>query len=87
LTRPVDLDADIEAADVIVTITTATAPRFPDGLMCRGPHVTAIGADCPGRQELPTGLIPSAAMRVCNMARQFLHHGEFQTASRADGAL
>jgi ornithine cyclodeaminase/alanine dehydrogenase-like protein (mu-crystallin family) len=82
-----DLTAAIRAADIIITTTTATTPLFTDGLVREGTHITAIGADCPGKQELPTSLVASAALRVCDMARQSLHHGEFQTASRAVASL
>ena len=83
----VDLETALSAADIIITTTTATAPLFANGLVRTGAHVTAIGADCPGKQELPTDLVATASLRVCDMARQCLHHGEFQTASRADAAL
>lgn len=82
-----DLETAIESADIIVTTTTATQPLFADGLVRKGTHVTAIGADCPGKQELPAGLVASATVRVCDMASQSLNHGEFQTARRADAAL
>jgi ornithine cyclodeaminase/alanine dehydrogenase-like protein (mu-crystallin family) len=82
-----DLDAEVSAADIIVTTTTATAPLFADGLVRNGTHVTAIGADSHGKQELPTDLVRSASLRVCDMERQSLEHGEFQTAKRADASL
>tara|TARA_B110000240_G_scaffold29688_1_gene31453 strand:+ start:427 stop:1386 length:960 start_codon:yes stop_codon:yes gene_type:complete len=77
----------IGAADIIITTTTATEPLFADGLVRKGTHVTAIGADCPGKQELPTELVAAASLRVCDMASQSLNHGEFQTAHRSDASL
>jgi ornithine cyclodeaminase/alanine dehydrogenase-like protein (mu-crystallin family) len=82
-----DLDIAVGTADIIITTTTATEPLFADGLVRKGTHVTAIGADCLGKQELPTHLVAAASLRVCDMARQSLNHGEFQTASRANTAL
>lgn len=82
-----DLDAAVSTAEIIITTTPATTPLFADGLVRAGTHVTAIGADSPGKQELPTDLVANASLRVCDMARQSLNHGEFQTASRADAAL
>ncbi len=82
-----DLNAAIGAADIITTTTTATTPLFADGLVRKGSHVTAIGADCPGKQELPTKLVAAASLRVCDMASQSLHHGEFQSAHRNDASL
>tara|TARA_B100000780_G_scaffold114500_1_gene80231 strand:- start:380 stop:1339 length:960 start_codon:yes stop_codon:yes gene_type:complete len=82
-----DLDAAISISDIIITTTTATEPLFANGLVRSGTHITAIGADCPGKQELPTNLVTAASVRVCDMARQSLDHGEFQTASRANTKL
>lgn len=82
-----DLNTAIGTADIIITTTPATQPLFADGLVRKGTHVTAIGADCPGKQELPTGLVTSATMRVCDLAHQSLNHGEFQSAYRTDASL
>jgi ornithine cyclodeaminase/alanine dehydrogenase-like protein (mu-crystallin family) len=82
-----DLDTAIGTADILITTTTATEPLFADGLVRKGTHITAIGADCPGKQELPTQLVVAASLRVCDMAHQSLNHGEFQTASKANATL
>lgn len=81
------LDAAIGAADIILTTTPATQPLFADGVVRRGTHLTAIGADCLGKQELPAELVASASLRVCDMASQSLNHGEFQTAHRSNSSL
>ena len=49
-----------------------------------GTHVTAIGADTHGKQELPTSLIESASLLVCDMISQSLNHGEFQVINDTD---
>ena len=82
-----DLEKAVGAADIIVTTTPATVPLFGAGLVRKGTHITAIGADSPGKQELPTDLVTAADLRVCDMARQSRAHGEFQTAHRADPDL
>ena len=51
---------------------------FGDNLVRPGTHVTAIGADTHGKQELPTSLLESASLLVCDMVSQSLNHGEFQ---------
>ncbi|MEP3295495.1 MAG: ornithine cyclodeaminase family protein [Pseudoruegeria sp.] len=81
------LDPAVNTADIIITTTPATEPLFASELVRSGTHVTAIGADSPGKQELPSDLVATASLRVCDMARQSLNHGEFQTASRANVAL
>lgn len=82
-----ELETEVSTADIIVTTTPATAPLFAEGLVRKGTHVAAIGADSTGKQELPAGLVASASLRVCDMARQSLEHGEFQAASRANPSL
>ena len=81
------LDNEIRSADIIITTTPATEALFAEGLISSGTHVTAIGADSPGKQELPVGLVTSASLRVCDLARQSLEHGEFQTANKTDTSL
>ena len=83
----VGLEDAVSSADIIITTTPAVSPLFAHGLVSSGTHVTAIGADSPGKQELPVGLVISASLRVCDLLGQSLDHGEFQTAKRADPSL
>ena len=73
-----NLDEEVSHADIIITTTPATSFLFGDNLVRPGTHVTAIGADTHGKQELPTSLIESASLLVCDMMSQSLNHGEFQ---------
>ena len=82
-----ELEDEVRNADIIITTTPAVSPLFEDGLVRIGTHVTAIGADSPGKQELPVGLITSASLRVCDLSQQSLNHGEFQAAKRVDPYL
>ena len=82
-----DLNVATSQADIIITTTNSTKPLFADGLVRKGCHVTAIGADCQNKQELPTQLVAAASLRVCDMASQSLDHGEFQTAYQSDTTL
>lgn len=82
-----ELEDEVSSADIIITTTPAVSPLFADGLVRTGTHVTAIGADSPGKQELPVGLVTSASLRVCDLLRQSLNHGEFQAAKLADPSL
>ena len=81
------LQKEVGTANIIITTTPSTTPLFANALVRRGTHVTAIGADSPGKQELPTGLVTSASLRVCDIARQSLEHGEFQTASKVEPSM
>lgn len=77
------VDDLIEAADVIVTATPSTAPLFAAERACRGQLFVGIGADSPGKQELPAGLFARAAWVVVDDAAQCADHGDWGSALRA----
>ena len=79
-----NLDYEVSHADIIITTTPATSFLFGNNLVRPGTHVTAIGADTHGKQELPTSLIESASLLVCDMMSQSLNHGEFQVINDTD---
>ena len=79
-----NLDEEVPLADIIITTTPATSSLFGDNLVRPGTHITAIGADTHGKQELPTSLIGSASLLVCDMISQSLNHGEFQVINDTD---
>ena len=81
-----DLPGACAKADVIITTTPSETPLILSDWVRDGTHLTAIGADCPGKQELSTDLVARARLRVADLAGQSLDHGEFQTA-RAAGVL
>lgn len=83
LTAQVALDLAIacRTADVIITTTPASFPLILAEWVLPGCHITAIGADSPGKQELETALVVKASVRVADMLSQSLDHGEFATAS------
>jgi ornithine cyclodeaminase len=70
------------AATLIVTTTPARAPLFPADAVQPGTHVTAVGADMPGKQELDPALFRRAASIVLDDRTQCLDHGEFGHAVR-----
>ncbi|WBJ94923.1 ornithine cyclodeaminase family protein [Shewanella sp. MTB7] len=71
-----------ENADIIVTATTATAPLFQAHWVKPGSHISAMGADKVGKQELPVELYPDASL-FCDYQAQSLVIGEFQHANDA----
>jgi len=75
-----DLQTAVARADAIITITPAKAPLIQADWVRPGTHITAIGADSPGKQELSADLVAQADLLVCDLAEQSLHEGEFQTA-------
>lgn len=81
-----DLETACRRADVIVTATPANAPLVRADWVRPGCHITAIGADSPGKQELETTLVGRAQLRVADSLSQSLDHGEFAHA-RAAGLI
>jgi len=66
-----------QAADIIVTATPARAPLFEAAWVRPGTHVSSIGADSKGKQELPVELLRRASL-FCDLRQQSLEIGEFQ---------
>lgn len=66
-----------ERADIIVTATPAKSPLFEADWIRPGTHISCMGADGVGKQELPTGLYGRAQL-FCDLAAQSVVIGEFQ---------
>lgn len=64
-------------ADIVVTATPARAPLFEADWVAPGTHVAGMGADAPGKQELPPALFARAAL-FCDLPSQSVTMGEFQ---------
>lgn len=70
-------------ADLIVTTTGASTPLIEDAWVTPGTHITAVGADAPGKQELSTQLVARADILVADSRDQCLDHGELSHAFEA----
>lgn len=69
----------VRAADIIVTVTTAATPLFEAGWVKAGTHVSTMGSDAVGKQELPPRLFARARL-FCDLPDQSARIGEFQHA-------
>jgi len=78
-----NLETACRAADIIVTATGASAPLVMADWVRPGTHVTAVGADAPGKQELDIALVARADGLFCDHRGQCLDHGELSHAARA----
>lgn len=67
------------SADIIVTATIATAPLFQAGWVRAGTHISSMGSDATGKQELPPALFHEAKL-FCDLPEQSRRIGEFQHA-------
>ncbi|ALG15005.1 ornithine cyclodeaminase [Kibdelosporangium phytohabitans] len=80
--EPADARTAIAEADVVVTATTATQPLFDADWVTPGTHVSAMGADRVGKQELPPALY-GRSLLFCDLPEQSRAVGEFQHATGA----
>ncbi len=74
------------AADVIVTATASREAIIRSHWVTPGAHITAVGADAPGKQELETALFARARHVIVDSAAQCVEHGETANAVR-DGTV
>lgn len=79
----VDLEVNVRTADVIVTTTGATSPIIRAEWVAPGTHITAVGADAPGKQELDVALVEKADVLAADLLSQCLDHGELSHAMKA----
>ncbi len=71
-----DLDSACAEADVIATVTAATEPLLDAAMIRPGTHITAVGADAPGKHELSPDLLAAAELVVADSVVQCRDHGE-----------
>jgi alanine dehydrogenase len=69
-------------ADIIVTVTPSQKPILQRGWIRPGTHISAMGADTKGKQELATDLVANSRLFV-DEAAQSVSIGEFQHAFAA----
>lgn len=62
--------------DLIVTTTASNAPLIDAAWIRPGTHITAVGADAKGKQELDPHVLAAADIRVVDSIEQCVDHGE-----------
>jgi ornithine cyclodeaminase len=86
VTAAADLRQAVSVTDVIVTATGSRAPLLEADWVQPGTHITALGADTAGKQELPVALLDRADLIVCDNIATALKAGELQHATPATQA-
>jgi len=81
VTAQTDLERAVSAADIIVTATSSRAPLIEAHWVQPGTHITALGADTVGKQELPVTLLGRADLIVCDNIATASKAGELQHAT------
>lgn len=78
-----DPEAAVAAADIIVTTTPATTPILRADWLRPGQHVTAMGSDQPGKNELDPRALDRADLYVADRLSQTRDLGELRAALAA----
>jgi len=81
-----DTRAVCQSADILITATNARAPLFENDWINLGTHISAMGADQSGKQELPVEFLRSASL-FADMPEQSRVIGEFEIAAKANPDL
>jgi ornithine cyclodeaminase len=71
-----DLAALCAESDVLITTTPATSPLLQEAWVSPGTHITAVGADAKGKQELDPRLFGRARGILVDSREQCVDHAE-----------
>jgi ornithine cyclodeaminase len=75
-----DAEAVCRSADLLITTTPARQPLVDAAWLRPGQHVTAVGSDSPGKQELTPACLDCADLVVVDRLRQCAAFGELKHA-------
>ncbi len=75
-----DMDELASSCNLIVTATSATTPLLRAEQIARGTHITAMGSDDAGKQELDPRILERADLVVADSRAQCLLYGEVSHA-------
>jgi ornithine cyclodeaminase/alanine dehydrogenase-like protein (mu-crystallin family) len=73
----------VRSSDVVITATAARAPLVRADWLRPGMHITALGSDGEGKQELEPAVLMRADRLVCDLKAQCFRIGELQHAVAA----
>ena len=73
-------EAVARSADLLITATPARSPLVMNAWIRPGTHITALGSDGPGKQELDPHLVKAADLFVVDRLSQCRELGELQHA-------
>ncbi len=82
---PSSLEETVRQADIVVTATPATHPVVKKDWVPAGQHISAMGADTAGKQEVESA-VTSGALVLCDSREQCRSIGEINVPVR-DGLL
>lgn len=77
-------DEVVQQSQVVITATASNRPLVSAAALHEGLHITAVGADFPGKQELAADVLTHADLLVCDRLAQCRVNGEIQHVSDGD---
>ena len=77
------VEALVRGSQIVVTTTQSTKALIEAGWLHPGLHITAMGSDLPGKQEIDPQALARADLVVCDSLAQCLIGGELQHAGAA----
>jgi ornithine cyclodeaminase len=83
ITAAPTLDELVTQCNLIVTTTSASSPLISANKVQPGTHITAMGSDDHGKQELEAALLARADIVVADSLSQCIDHGECLAAVQA----
>jgi len=88
VTASESVEAAVTGADLVVTCTASNEPLVQRSWLRPGAHITAVGSDGAGKQELDPQILVDADLLVVDSRDQCLRIGELQHApAQADRAV
>jgi ornithine cyclodeaminase/alanine dehydrogenase-like protein (mu-crystallin family) len=78
-----DLEAAVRGSQLVVTVTPAREPLVRSGWLSPGAHLTAVGSDMPGKQEVEAAVLGEADLVVADHPPVAAVNGELQHALAA----
>lgn len=78
-----DIGEMLARTNVVITATPSHSALFAADQVRPGTHIIAIGADTPGKQEVPEALFKRIRHIVCDDIAQCVDHGDFGFAVRS----
>jgi len=70
----------VRGADIVITCTASREPLVNEAWLSPGMHITAVGSDGPGKQELDPRILARADVLVVDSRPQCAERGELQHA-------
>ncbi|MCP5092419.1 MAG: ornithine cyclodeaminase family protein, partial [Gammaproteobacteria bacterium] len=71
-------DDVVRQSQVVITVTASDVPLVSADALHKGLHITAVGADFPGKQELAAEILTRADLLACDRLAQCRANGEIQ---------